>query len=168
MEVREDPADPQCLAVPEGLDLAVMCLVQNALEALAVSQHPDAPITVSIEAEEDRASVVVRDEGCGMTPEVLQNAMTPFYTTKQGDNQGGGPGLAPGRGGGSGSRRQRRDFFHTWMGLHRNTDGAPAPRHGGASGTGRVKPAWRRVPINPDAYRFFSPADIASAALRFL
>ena len=93
MEVREDPADPQCLAVPEGLDLAVMCLVQNALEALAVSQHPDAPITVSIEAEEDRASVVVRDEGCGMTPEVLQNAMTPFYTTKQGDNQGAGLGL---------------------------------------------------------------------------
>ena len=93
VEVRGDPADPQCLAVPEGLALAVMCLVQNALEAVVASQHLDVPITVSIEAVGDRASVVVRDEGCGMTPEVLQNAMTPFYTTKQGDNQGAGLGL---------------------------------------------------------------------------
>ena len=93
VEVREDPADPQCLAVPEGLALAVMCLVQNSLEAVAVSERRDAPITVSVKADGDRADVIVEDEGCGMTPEVLQNVMTPFYTTRQGDNQGAGLGL---------------------------------------------------------------------------
>ena len=93
VEVREDPADPQCLAVPEGLALAVMCLVQNSLEAVAAGERPDAPITVSVEAYGDRADVIVRDEGCGMTPEVLENVMTPFYTTRQGDNQGAGLGL---------------------------------------------------------------------------
>ena len=93
VEVREDPADPKCLAVPEGLALAIMCLAQNAFEAVANSERPDAPITVSIKSDGDRAEVIVRDEGCGMTPEVLQNAMTPFYTTKQGDNQGAGLGL---------------------------------------------------------------------------
>ena len=93
VEVREDPDDPQCLAVPEGMALAIMCLVQNSFEAVAAGERPDAPITVTVEAEGDRACVSVRDEGCGMTPEVLQNVMTPFYTTKQGDNQGAGLGL---------------------------------------------------------------------------
>lgn len=93
VEVREDPADPQCLAVPEGLALAVMCLVQNSLEAVAAGERPDAPITVSVEADGDRADVIVRDEGCGMTPEVLENVMRPFYTTRQGDNEGAGLGL---------------------------------------------------------------------------
>lgn len=93
VEVREDPADPQCLAVPEGMVLAVMCLVQNSLEAVTAGERPDARITVSVEADGDRAYVIVRDEGRGMTPEVLQNVMTPFYTTKQGDNQGAGLGL---------------------------------------------------------------------------
>ena len=93
VEVREDPADPQCLVVPEGLALAVMCLVQNSLEAVAAGERPDAPITVSVEAGEDLIDVIVKDEGCGMTQEVLQNVMTPFYTTRQGDNQGAGLGL---------------------------------------------------------------------------
>ena len=93
VEVQEDPTDPQCLAVPEGMALAVMCLLKNSLEAVALSGRPDVPITVSVEADGDRADVIVRDEGCGMTPEVLQNVMTPFYTTKQGNNHGAGLGL---------------------------------------------------------------------------
>jgi signal transduction histidine kinase len=93
VEVREDPADPRCLAVPEGLALAIMCLVQNSFEAVAAGERPDAPITVSIEDAGDRMDVIVKDEGCGMTPEVLRNVMTPFYTTRQGDNKGAGLGL---------------------------------------------------------------------------
>ncbi len=93
VEVREDPTDPRCLVVPEGLALAVMCLVQNSFEAVAAGERPDAPITVSVEAGEDLIDVIVKDEGCGMTQEVLQNVMTPFYTTRQGDNKGAGLGL---------------------------------------------------------------------------
>ena len=93
VEVRENPADPQCLAVPEGMALAVMCLVQNSLEAVAIGARPDAPIIVSVDADGDQVHVIIRDEGPGMTSEVLQNVLTPFYTTKQGDNQGAGLGL---------------------------------------------------------------------------
>ena len=93
VEVREAPADPQCLAVPEGMALAIMCLVRNACEAVAVTDRPTAPIIVSIEADEDQGHVAVTDEGSGMTPEVLEKAMTPFFTTKTGDNQGAGLGL---------------------------------------------------------------------------
>lgn len=50
----------------------------------------------SIEVEHDIAepgyiSVVVRDQGAGMTPELLARAFEPFYSTKQ---DGGGLGLA--------------------------------------------------------------------------
>lgn len=93
VEVQEDPADPQCLVVAEGMALAIMHLVQNACEAVAGTERPNAPITVSIEVDGDEGRVTVRDEGCGMTPEVLEKAMTPFFTTKVGDNQGAGLGL---------------------------------------------------------------------------
>ena len=93
VEVREDPADPQCLVVTEGMALAIMCLVQNACEAVARSERPDAPIIVSIEADDETGTIIVSDQGSGMTPDVLEKAMTPFFTTKEGDNQGAGLGL---------------------------------------------------------------------------
>ena len=93
VEVREAPADPHCLSVPEGMALAIMCLVRNACEAVAAAERPNAPVIVSVEVDGDQGHVAVRDEGCGMTPEVLERAMTPFFTTKAGDNQGAGLGL---------------------------------------------------------------------------
>ena len=94
IEMRESPADPQCLAVPEGMALAIMCLVRNACEAVAGTESPNAPIIVSIEVDGEEGRITVKDEGCGMTPEVLERAMTPFFTTKTGDNQGAGLGLS--------------------------------------------------------------------------
>ena len=70
-----------------------MCLVRNACEAVAAAERPSAPIMVSVEVDGDKGHVVVKDEGSGMTPEVLEKAMTPFFTTKTGDNQGAGLGL---------------------------------------------------------------------------
>ena len=89
VEVREAPSDPQCLALPEGMALAVMNLVQNACEAVEKTGKSDAHITVSIETDGEEGCITIRDEGCGMEPEVLEKALTPFYTTKMGDNQGG-------------------------------------------------------------------------------
>ena len=89
VEVREAPYDPQCLALPEGMALAVMNLVQNACEAVEKTGKSDAHITVSIETDGEEGCITIRDEGCGMEPEVLEKALTPFYTTKMGDNQGG-------------------------------------------------------------------------------
>ena len=93
VEVLEDPSDPQCLALPEGMALAVMNLVQNACEAVEITGKSDAHITVSIDADEEEGCITIRDEGCGMAPEVLERALTPFFTTKMGDNQGAGLGL---------------------------------------------------------------------------
>ena len=91
-EIREDPANPQCLAISEGVGLALMALVQNACDATAEAGAAE-PIVVSIQAGPEEASVTFRDEGCGMTPEILEKATTPLFTTKRGDNQGAGLGL---------------------------------------------------------------------------
>ena len=93
VEVQEDPADPQCLAVPEGMALAIMSLTTNACEAVAGAQGSMTTITVSVHADEEEARIIFQDLGCGMTPDVLEKAMTPFFTTKQGDHQGAGLGL---------------------------------------------------------------------------
>lgn len=93
VEVREDPSNPQCLAVPEVLALAIMSLAQNACEAVTLAGKTDSPVIVSVQTDGEEARVTFRDEGCGMTPEVLDKAMTPFFTTKQGDHQGAGLGL---------------------------------------------------------------------------
>ena len=93
VEVQEDPADPQCLAVPEGMALAIMSLTTNACEAVAGAQGSMTPITVSVHADAEEARIIFQDLGCGMTPDVLEKAMTPFFTTKQGDQQGAGLGL---------------------------------------------------------------------------
>ncbi len=91
-EIREDPANPQCLAIPEGMALALMALAQNACDA-TVEADAGVPIVVSVQAGPEEASVTFRDEGCGMTPEILEKATTPLFTTKRGDNQGAGLGL---------------------------------------------------------------------------
>ena len=93
VEVWEDPTDPQCLAVPEAMALAVMSLVQNSWDAVRERGNTDSPITVSIRSEGEEARVIFRDEGCGMTAEVLEKSMAPFFTTKRGDSQGAGLGL---------------------------------------------------------------------------
>ena len=54
-------------------------LVANALEAM------DAGGTLKIEIVERTDEVIVsfQDDGCGMTPTVIQNIFQPFYTQKQ-------------------------------------------------------------------------------------
>ena len=92
VEFHEDPTNPECMAIPQGMAIAIMALVHNAWDANAEAEA-DVPIVVSVQAGPEEASVTFRDEGCGMTPEVLEKVTTPFFTTKRGDNQGTGLGL---------------------------------------------------------------------------
>jgi len=68
-----------------ALEEVITNLVSNALQSLAVRTK-----RVSITTRHDQNKFVVcevRDEGAGMTPEVLRQATNPFFTTKQ--NSGG-------------------------------------------------------------------------------
>ena len=56
----------------------ILDIVQNSLRAGASLIE----IIVREEINHDLYTVVVRDNGCGMTPEQVQKAMEPFFTTR--------------------------------------------------------------------------------------
>lgn len=62
-------------------------LIRNAIDA----GSPSNDITVEVLAEEGGVRVNVADRGKGLSPEVLENALLPFFSTKE---KGSGIGLA--------------------------------------------------------------------------
>jgi signal transduction histidine kinase len=65
--------------------------VQNALEAM--SEQPNPQLTLETAREGGYASLIVRDNGPGVSPEVLPELTSPDYTTKA-EGNGNGLGLA--------------------------------------------------------------------------
>jgi len=103
LEVPRD--DIWVLADSTQLELALVNLAVNARDAmpgggrLRVGVQPVAEPAVAVRAPgagelpaaaNGFVTIVVADDGCGMTPEVLSQAADPFFTTKQ---QGKGTGL---------------------------------------------------------------------------
>ena len=60
------------------LSLNVMDIVQNSISAGA------SLITIEVDEDlpEDRLSIRIEDNGCGMTPEQVKSVVDPFYTTR--------------------------------------------------------------------------------------
>ncbi|MGB7970892.1 MAG: PAS domain S-box protein [Candidatus Deferrimicrobiaceae bacterium] len=76
------PDPPIAKGCLQELEQVLINLIQNSLQAL-----PDRARAIRISASTDRTSgtveIVVRDEGAGMTPDVLQNVTRPFFSTKR-------------------------------------------------------------------------------------
>ncbi len=53
-------------------------LVKNAIE----SGSPEDEVTLAVVERGDGVAIEVRDRGCGLTDEVLRDALLPFYSTK--------------------------------------------------------------------------------------
>jgi two-component system, sensor histidine kinase RegB len=82
------PVDGAAAVPRRALVGAIQSLLRNALDA---SEAPD-PVRLSVEADRDHIRFAVRDDGPGMTPEVLARAVEPFFSTKP-PGQGMGLGL---------------------------------------------------------------------------
>jgi signal transduction histidine kinase len=67
----------------------VLNLITNALDSIDVG----GTVTIGVSQTGERAELTVRDDGCGMTEEVLQHLFEPFYTRRR-DGQGTGLGLS--------------------------------------------------------------------------
>ena len=87
------PADPGGVAVDcDLLRPALVNLLENAADACAAQATAREPrVALRIAADEARVAFTVEDNGCGMTPEQLQNLFTLFFSTK--GTQGTGLGL---------------------------------------------------------------------------
>jgi len=92
LQIRVQSSGEATLEGPrEGLNQALRSFVQNALDA----SPEGTPVRVALAAEESEMVIVVADQGVGMSPEVLEHADEPFFTTKQaGEGMGLGRFLA--------------------------------------------------------------------------
>lgn len=61
------------------LALHILDIAQNSLRAEASLVE----ITVDEDLRNDRLVIEISDNGCGMTPEEVEKALDPFYTTKK-------------------------------------------------------------------------------------
>jgi signal transduction histidine kinase len=84
---------PEVRISAAALSQAMFNLIRNAQQVVLSSQE-HCHITVRARARPDgNVEVSVEDDGPGMTPEVLQLCMQPFFTTRS-DSAGTGLGLA--------------------------------------------------------------------------
>ena len=66
----------------QHLEQVLINLIQNSCEALA---SPDKTITLStiFDQEKNQVSIMIKDQGTGIVPEVMNQIMDPFFTTKR-------------------------------------------------------------------------------------
>ena len=77
---------------PGQLDIVLVNLLLNAIQATAGGQNPR--VTVNVLAQGQReATVIVEDNGPGVAPELCRRIFDPFFTTKE-VGKGTGLGLA--------------------------------------------------------------------------
>ncbi len=63
--------------MPE-ISLNILDVAENSVRAKASLIE----ITVSVKPEEDTLTVIIRDDGCGMTADQVKRAQDPFFTTR--------------------------------------------------------------------------------------
>lgn len=63
--------------MPE-ISLNILDVAENSVRAEASLVE----ITVSVQPEKDTLTVVIKDNGCGMTPEQVSHVQDPFFTTR--------------------------------------------------------------------------------------
>jgi signal transduction histidine kinase len=83
------PALPNCLLDPAFFDAAVLNLVTNARDAMPNGGRIDISTgqishsdTFGINLTPNQVRVRVRDEGCGMPPDIIRKVFDPLFTTK--------------------------------------------------------------------------------------
>lgn len=88
IDLRLENLDHQVLADEGGLEQILVVLVSNARDALAGTEQPYIKISAVSGPRSNRVSVLVIDNGAGMTPSTQRSAFDPFFTTKSGKGTG--------------------------------------------------------------------------------
>ncbi len=88
LQFRGDPTIHSMVNAQE-LKQVVLNLITNSLDSVSETGS----VEIRLERSADNALLVVADDGCGMSEEVLQHLFEPFFTRKR-DGQGTGLGLS--------------------------------------------------------------------------
>jgi len=91
LELELDSDLPQTVCDGAQIEQVLLALMMNALDAMP--QGGNLWVTTKLDREEGVVRVVVRDDGCGIPPEILLHMFEPFLTTKE-TGRGVGLGLA--------------------------------------------------------------------------
>jgi PAS domain S-box-containing protein len=75
------------LVDPDKMRQALLNILLNAVQSIEAKGE----VRIRTEVEPDSVSIAITDTGCGMTPEQVQEAFSPFFTTKE---KGTGLGLS--------------------------------------------------------------------------
>jgi signal transduction histidine kinase len=78
---------PPAIANGNQIQQILLNLLINARQAM--QQGGTLAIKLSFDAESQMVDLIVRDNGCGMTPEVLRKIFDPFFSTKSGPDASG-------------------------------------------------------------------------------
>ncbi len=89
--VFEPSGDATAWASPQEMKQVVLNLLTNALDSLAPDQT-DGTVMIQLEGDSTWLRLVIEDNGCGMTDEVLEHLFEPFFTRRR-DGRGTGLGL---------------------------------------------------------------------------
>lgn len=81
-----DPKLPKSYCDAAQIEQLLLALSMNAIEAMP--RGGNLWLTTAA-AEDDHVTLKVRDDGCGIPPELMQNIFEPFHTTKQGGSSAG-------------------------------------------------------------------------------
>jgi two-component system, NtrC family, sensor kinase len=74
---------------PQEIKQVVLNLITNGLDSLNIGGM----VMVAVTSDGTNAAIVVNDDGCGMTPEVMKHLFEPFFTRRR-NGQGTGLGLS--------------------------------------------------------------------------
>ncbi|WP_337175500.1 ATP-binding protein [Paludisphaera sp.] len=88
---------PPVAASPTQLNQVILNLLVNAMQAIDAAGRGDGRVVVETSRRDDAVVVEIRDDGCGMEPDVLAQIFDPFFTTKSaGDGTGLGLSISHG------------------------------------------------------------------------
>lgn len=79
LQIVRPPEIDSVQAPPRALEQALLVLLRNALDA----SQKDQPVTLEVGRSNGHVRFEVRDNGCGMSEEMLRRAGEPFFTTKE-------------------------------------------------------------------------------------
>jgi signal transduction histidine kinase len=74
---------------PQEIKQVVLNLITNGLDSI----EPGGTVTISMAVKGSEARLIVADDGCGMTDDVMKHLFEPFFTRRRG-GQGTGLGLS--------------------------------------------------------------------------